>query len=127
MTYPQNPPVGGIHNAAWQNCGVYDQPIANENGVHSLEHGAVWIAYRPDLPTEQVAQLRALVRGRTYTLLAPYEGLPAPIVAMAWGAQLSLESGSDPRLLQFMTAYIQGPQTPEPGASCSGAIGTPMQ
>src|SRR5512135_382780 len=48
--YPQTPPVGGVHSSVWQNCGIYDQPIRNENAVHSLEHGAVWITYQPDLP-----------------------------------------------------------------------------
>ncbi len=37
VNYPQNPPVGGPHNAAWQNCGIYSTPVANENAVHSIE------------------------------------------------------------------------------------------
>src|SRR6188508_810205 len=43
QTYSESPPVGGPHNPVWQNCGYYAAPINNENGVHSLEHGAVWI------------------------------------------------------------------------------------
>ena len=53
VEYPQNPPVGGDHNPVWQNCGYYDEPVRNENAVHSLEHGAVWITYQPDLPQDQ--------------------------------------------------------------------------
>jgi len=64
VTYPQTPPVGGPHNAVWQNCGYYNAPIANENGVHSLEHGAVWITYRPDLPADQLGTLRKLTGAR---------------------------------------------------------------
>jgi hypothetical protein len=41
VPYDRNPPVGGDHPPVWLNCGVYDQPIANENAVYSLEHGAV--------------------------------------------------------------------------------------
>ena len=43
VTYAQMPPVGGKHSAVWQNCGIYSAPVANENAVHSMEHGAVWI------------------------------------------------------------------------------------
>ena len=126
VTYAQNPPVGGPHNPVWQNCGIYDQPVPNEQAVHSLEHGAVWITYRPDLPAGEVAQLRDLVRGRSYTLLSPYPGLPAPVVASAWGVQLQVQSAGDPRLAQFIAKYANGPQTPERGAPCTGGAGTPI-
>lgn len=126
LFYQQIPPAGGIHNSAWQNCGIYDIPVANGNAVHSLEHGAVWITYRPDLPAEQVDQLKQLVRGRTHALLSPYPGLPSPIVASAWGVQLKVKSAADPRLQHFMTKYMQGPQTPEPNESCVNGIGKPL-
>ena len=126
VTYPQIPPVGGPHSPVWQNCGIYDKPIANENAVHSLEHGAVWITYQPGLPADQIAQLQALVKGQTYVLLSPYTGLPSPVVASAWSTQLKLNSASDPRLASFISTYRQGPQTPEPGAACTGGVGTPI-
>ncbi|HZY44457.1 MAG TPA: DUF3105 domain-containing protein, partial [Anaerolineae bacterium] len=47
--YQEVPPVGGTHDPAWLNCGIYDQPVRTENAVHSMEHGAVWITYQPDL------------------------------------------------------------------------------
>lgn len=124
VTYEQTPPTGGIHNPVWQNCGVYTQPLQNEYAVHSLEHGAVWITYQPDLPQEQVDQLRELVSSRSYALLSPYPDLSAPVVASAWGVQVKLDGASDPRLPRFIAQYMQGPQTPEPGAACSGGIAT---
>lgn len=125
LSYPQTPPVGGTHNPVWQNCGIYDAPILDENALHSLEHGAVWIAYRPDLAAAAVEQLRSLVRGRGHALLSPYAGLPAPVVASAWGVQLKVDSAADARLAQFVAKYEQGLQTPEPGATCQGGTGTP--
>ncbi len=58
VDYMQSPPVGGDHASIWQNCGFYSEPVRNETAVHSMEHGAVWITYRPGLPTEQVDKLR---------------------------------------------------------------------
>jgi hypothetical protein len=125
VTYAQIPPVGGKHNAVWQNCGIYSQSVANENAVHSLEHGAVWITYQPSLDPSSIAQLQGLVRGHDHALLSPYPGLPSPVVISAWGVQLRVNSASDPRLAQFVSKYEQGTQTPEPGAPCSGGTGTP--
>jgi Protein of unknown function (DUF3105) len=126
VSYPQVPPVGGPHNPVWLNCGIYDRPAPNENAVHSLEHGAVWITYQPDLSAADVAQLRNLVRGHAYVILSPYPGLPARVVASAWGVQLQATGPDDPRLAPFIKTYEQGPQTPEPGAPCSGGRGVPI-
>ena len=124
VDYPQTPPVGGDHSPFPQTCGAYDQPVPDEQAVHSMEHGAVWITHRPDLPGPQVDSLRSYAR-QSHVLVSPYLGLPAPVVASAWGLQLRLESAEDPRLASFVTSYRQGPQTPEPGASCTGQ-GTPL-
>ena len=124
VDYPQSPPVGGPHNPIWQNCGFYSKPVRDENAVHSMEHGAVWITYTPDLPKDQVEKIKSLTRKRCI-LASPYPGLPAPVVASAWGKQLRLNSTNDPRLEQFVRAYRQGPQTPEPGAPCRGGVGSP--
>jgi hypothetical protein len=120
VDYPQNPPAGGPHNAVWQNCGVYTEPLANEHAVHSLEHGAVWITYQPELPASQVQTLQDITRRSSHRLLSPYPGIDSPIILSAWGFQLRLESADDPRLNQFIQKYEQGPSTPERGAVCSG-------
>ena len=125
VDYAQTPPAGGEHNPVWQNCGFYDEPVTDETAVHSLEHGAVWITYSSDLPQDQVEQLRDLAHSQTYILVSPYPDLPSPVVASAWGKQLNLKSADDPDLGRFIRAYRQGPQTPEPGAVCTGGVGRP--
>jgi hypothetical protein len=124
--YPQTPPVGGDHNPVWQNCGFYPRPIHNENGVHSMEHGTVWITYQPNLPKDQVDRLASIAHAQTFVLVSPYPGLPAPVVASAWGKQEWLHGATDPKLAQFVSSFRQGPQTPEPGAPCTGGTGTPQ-
>jgi hypothetical protein len=122
IQYTENPPVGGAHNVAWQNCGIYNAPIHSEHAVHSLEHGAVWITYRPDLPADQVEMLRR-VASDDLMLLSPYPGLPAPVVASSWNHQITLEGASDPKLAAFIAKFKNNPETtPEFGASCFGAI-----
>lgn len=128
-TYPTArtmPPAGGIHNPRWQNCGIYTLPIDTQYAVHSLEHGAVWITYNPSLPDDQVARLQDITRGGSHRLLSPYPEQESPIVMTAWGYQLKLDSVDDGRLMAFINNYEQGPQTPEPGASCNRGIGTPL-
>ncbi|CAA9407287.1 MAG: hypothetical protein AVDCRST_MAG03-1608 [uncultured Rubrobacteraceae bacterium] len=120
VDYEQTPPAGGEHNPVWQNEGFYDAPVRDENAVHTMEHGAVWITYSPDLPQAQKDQIRQLVEGQTCMVASPHPDLPTPVVASAWGKQLTLESADSPDLEQFVRAYRLGPQTPEVGATCSG-------
>ncbi|MFP5318910.1 MAG: DUF3105 domain-containing protein [Acidimicrobiia bacterium] len=126
VDYPQTPPVGGDHNATWQNCGFYSSPVVSELAVHSMEHGAVWIVFRPSLPSDQVALLRQLAQ-RPYVLVSPWvdEEIPTPVVASAWGLQLRADAATDPAVAAFVQAYANGPQTPERGAPCTGAFGSP--
>jgi hypothetical protein len=117
VSYNVTPPVGGDHSASPQPCGAYSEPIANERGVHSMEHGAVWITYQPQLAAAEVDRLAALA-DKKYVLVSPYPNLPSPVVASAWGRQVALTSAGDPRLQAFLDAYRDGPQAPEPGSAC---------
>jgi hypothetical protein len=122
ISYDATPPVGGNHAPIWGDCSgtVYPNPIANENAVHMLEHGAVWITYRPGLPASQIATLSSLVSGHDRLAMSPYTGLPAPISIQSWGYQLRVNSATDPRLAKFITALRYNPKTtPEYGATCS--------
>ncbi len=123
VTYEQTPPAGGSHNPVWSTCNgnVYDEPIDNEKAVHSLEHGAVWITYRSDVPTEQVEILKKKMA--SYTFMSPYPEQATPIVLTAWNVQLALETADDERIDAFLKKYRQGEQTPEPGATCADGAG----
>lgn len=125
LSYPVSPPVGGDHSPAWQSCNgtVYDAPIASEHAVHSLEHGAVWITYRPDLPADQVEVLATKVRDRPYMFMSPYPGLDVAVSLQAWGYQLRVDSAADERIDEFIKNYRES-ATMEPGATCSRGITT---
>lgn len=125
VEYEQSPPAGGPHNAVWLNCGVYDQQVPNENAVHSMEHGAVWVTYNPDeVSGDELATLESHLPS-TYVVLSPYEGLDAPIAVTNWNHQLKVESADDERISQFFEEYWRSADVPEPGAACTGALDAP--
>jgi hypothetical protein len=118
--YDLSPPVAGNHNQNWQRClgDVYPAAIASEHALHSMEHGAVWITYNPDLPAAQVEQLAKKVRGNDYMLMSPYPGLDKPISLQAWGFQLKVDSAGDKRIDEFIKALRQNASL-EAGTPCS--------
>lgn len=123
VDYSQSPPVGGDHAPIWTNCGAYQEPVQPSQAVHSLEHGAVWVAYDSALGADQVERLASLAESNSYVLVSPVDGLPSPVTVTAWGKQLQVDGAEDPRLAAFLQKYQQGPQAPEPGAACTGGAG----
>jgi hypothetical protein len=125
VDYPQTPPTGGPHNPVWLNCGMYDQPVPNENAVHSMEHGAVWITYDASkVSGSQLSTLKSLLPS-TYSVLSPYVGLDSPIVVSAWNHQLKVDSADDKRIPQFIEEYWRSQNAPEPNAACTGGVDAP--
>ncbi len=123
ITYKLNPPVGGEHNARWQNCmgDVYDAQVPNEHAVHSLEHGAVWITYKPGLAADQVESLATKVKAKGFTMLSPFPAQTSNISLQAWGYQLTVDSAADPRIDEFIRVLSQNASM-EPGIPCSGGV-----
>ena len=123
VTYTETPPAGGPHDPVWLDCGVYTQQVRNENAVHALEHGTVWITYRPGTSAADVQSLETAlgqVKDKK-TILSPYPGLPSPVVVTVWNAQLGLTGAGDPRLQDFLDFYGDGHTAPEAAmASCAG-------
>jgi hypothetical protein len=118
VLYEQVPPVGGPHAGVPQACGFYSEYIRNENAVHSMEHGAVWVTYQPDLPADQIEDLKQLA-AQPYVLVSPYPGIPAPIVVSAWGHQMTLGSFDEDKINAFREKYGNNREySPEFGASC---------
>lgn len=126
VVYPMTPPVGGDHSPVWENCNgdVYTSQIKNENAVHSLEHGAVWVTYNEQASAADIQALATKVRKTPYTLMSPFKNQSSPITLSAWGHQLNVQKESDPRVAEFLGKYVQGEQTPEPGAACTGGKST---
>ena len=124
MKYDQMPPNAGDHNAWPQQCAVYYEEIAPEHALHSLEHGAVWVTYADGVSDADVKALASKVEGDPYRLMSPVAAQSSPIVLSAWGRSLSVDDASDKRVGEFLSAYTNGPQSPERGAACAGSSET---
>ncbi|MBK3569608.1 DUF3105 domain-containing protein [Streptomyces sp. MBT62] len=124
VNYPMHPPVGGNHNPVWLNCNgdVYTKAVKDENAVHALEHGAVWVTYNKKASAADVKALAAKVKSTPYSLMSPYDSQKDPIMLSAWGHQRTVKSASDADVNKFFAEFVQGKQTPEPGAACTGGL-----
>ncbi|WP_392968111.1 DUF3105 domain-containing protein [Streptomyces sp. LN245] len=124
VAYAMEPPVGGDHNQVWMNCNgdVYAKGVNNMNAVHSLEHGAVWVTYNSKASEADVKALAAKVEKTPYTLMSPVEDQKDPIMLSAWGKQRSVTGAKDKNVDAFLSEFVQGKQTPEPGAACTNGL-----
>lgn len=136
VKYTLQPPVGGAHNPVWMNAGVYTEPVPTERAVHNVEHGAIWITYRPNLAAKQVDKLRAFVGNQSmideigdngnanrFMDLSPWKdnSLTSPIVLTAWGYQLRITSPDDPRMQKFVDTFRHNKTySPEYGSPVDG-------
>lgn len=124
--YDHTPPASGAHFPAWQNCGIYNHPVQNQTAVHSLEHGAVWVAYQPDIDPAVLQTITDQLKSERFALVAPYPGLQNTVVLTAWRRQLAVNDWFDPAVDDFLDTYMgrYSPVAPEAGASCGQAVGS---
>ena len=124
IEYDRHPPTNGDHAPIWQNCGFDEQPIEDKHAVHSMDHGVVWITYRPDLPEQQIRALRPY-GNENYVIASPYPGQDAPVTATSWRVQLELDSPKDPRLRRFVNQFRISELAPLSGNRCNLGVGSP--
>jgi hypothetical protein len=124
IEYDRRPPTNGDHAPIWLNCGFYESPVKDRFAVHSMDHGVVWITFRPDLPAGQVDRLRPYGE-EDYVIVSPYPGQDAPVTATSWRIQLELDGAGDPRLREFVDGFRVSELAPLSGNRCEGGVGRP--
>jgi hypothetical protein len=88
VTYSTNPPTSGNHFVTPADDAAYGEPPQDEELVHSLEHGRVIVWFKPSLPEEARANLKALYDSDTYQmLLVPRAKMPYAVAASAWNRE----------------------------------------
>ena len=85
VKYDSNPPTSGRHFAVPADDGAYSTAPTDEQLVHNLEHGRVIIWFKPTLPKDTRADLKALFDEDTYQMvLVPRAKMPYEVAASAW-------------------------------------------
>lgn len=117
VDYVTNPPLGGEHWGRTAEWGAYpDEPPADEQLVHNLEHGGVIIWFDPDvIQGEDYDELFGIYQTLTdidfHTALVARSGMETPLAMTAWGALLRLDSIDATAMTDFYSTYIlQGPE-----------------
>lgn len=116
------PPTSGDHSepVPWQ---IYTQEIPDMNVIHNMEHGGVYISYRPDLPANQVAKIQALFfapySNKDFTvskaILAPRAKNDAPIIMSSWLRSMKLDSFDEQKMIEYYRQNVG--KSPEPAAT----------
>jgi Protein of unknown function (DUF3105) len=137
-TYPSVPPTSGPHAGTPLRSGVYEQPPEIYAAIHSLEHGAVIVWYRPGLSSSDLQEIKDFYRTQAagdHVIVAPYRypdqgeagQLPQgqDVVLVAWHRLTTCEQANLDVVNEFVADYrtptgVQNPvgyqgDAPEPG------------
>ena len=120
--YNSNPPTSGPHYEKWADKGVYKKQLPDEQLVHNLEHGYIWISYKPDTNSEVVKQLESFYGFGKKIIVEPRQENEKLIAIAAWNwldkfdpeLKEKLNDAELKRIGDFINAYIG--QGPEPNA-----------
>ncbi len=110
--YNSNPPTGGWHYPEPAPTGVYTHEIDDETLIHNLEHGHIWISYKPDLDPAVVQKLKDIAyRFHSKIIMAPRAKNDSPIALGAWEYLLKLDTYDEAKILGFIKAHRgKGPE-----------------
>jgi hypothetical protein len=84
VEYQSNPPTSGNHWPVPLRPGIYDTQKPDEAIVHSLEHGRVWVSYKPSVSSTVQKELYDIVSGQFAVILTPRSGNDTDIALAAW-------------------------------------------
>lgn len=112
--YNSNPPTSGPHASNDAEWGVYDKELSDDVLIHNLEHGGIWISYKPGIDPEAVSKIALIAKefGRK-VIMAPRAANDADIALAAWTRldKFSAAEFSEDRVRRFIKAYInRGPE-----------------
>jgi hypothetical protein len=110
--YNSNPPTSGDHYVSPIQAGTYSQTPPDENLVHNLEHGHIWLSYRDADDTEAFEALSAIqAQFPRWVVVSNRPDNDSRIVVASWGRLLSLDTIDEDQIMAFILRYRN--QAPE--------------
>ncbi len=113
------PPTSGDHGQHIDK-GVYPSEVPDANVIHNLEHGYIYISYRPDLPQAEIDKLEGLFFSPfsnlefspTKVILAPRAANESPIVLSSWLRSQKFEVFDEQTMTDYYLSNVN--KSPEP-------------
>lgn len=109
-SYNSNPPTSGAHAGAapW---GFSEVELIDQNAIHNLEHGGIWITYK-DIDEQSLETLRKIARSNPQSvLISPRAANDSPIAIASWGRLLKTDVVDEAQIKEFIKSNIN--QSPE--------------
>ena len=120
--YNSNPPTSGPHYSQTARSGFREKIIPDQNIIHNLEHGDIWIAYHPRVASKIKEELKQF--GVAKVIITPREINETDISLAAWGRldTFNIEDNVLPveRIENFIKRYTN--KGPEKISGASGGI-----
>lgn len=119
---PTVPPTSGAHAEPIE-WGFYDVEQRDDQIIHNLEHGGVYVSYHPSLPKKDIDKMKKLLFSPfklekfqpKKIVLAPRAANDAPVVISSWLRNLKLESYNEKALVTYVQRNLG--RSPEPLAN----------
>lgn len=113
-TYNSNPPTSGWHYAEAAEWGIYKEELPDETLIHNLEHGGIWISYKPRISEDLRKKLEHFydVYGRKI-IVTPRQKNDQDIALAAWNRldTFDAQEYSDEHINAFIKAFRnKGPE-----------------
>ena len=115
--HQSNPPTSGQHWPFPLRSKIYDTEKPDEAVIHSMEHGRVWVSYKPSIPEDTKKALEAFIKTQGQIVLTPRSANDTDIALAAWNRLDTFDLNPDGtfdenRIRSFIQRYRnKGPES----------------
>lgn len=114
LAYNSNPPTSGPHYVKDADWGIYEAELPDEQLVHNLEHGGIWISYK-DIDAETKRTIENFAKQHPNKMIVTPRGKnDSKITLASWTRLLTLDAFDEIQAAAFVKANKN--QSPEPYA-----------